>query len=64
MLLTERALVATAPSWIYAVLWLSANVVVLLQWLFTWGLLGIVVNTRQAKRLFPLVRRRCHPRSW
>jgi HEAT repeat protein len=53
-LLIERALVATAPSWIYPVLWLTAAVVVLLQWLFTWGLLGIVVNTRQAKRLFPL----------
>jgi HEAT repeat protein len=53
-LLIERALVATVPSWIYAVLWLSASVVVLLQWLFTWGLLGIVVDTRQAKRLFPL----------
>ncbi len=53
-LLIERALVATVPSWIYPVLWLTAAVVVLLQWLFTWGLLGIVVNTRQAKRLFPL----------
>ena len=53
-LLVERAVLAPAPSWIYPVLWLSANVVVLLQWLFTWGLLGIVVNTRQAKRLFPL----------
>ena len=53
-LLVERALVATVPSWIYPVLWLTAAVVVLLQWLFTWGLLGIVVNTRQAKRLFPL----------
>lgn len=53
-LLIERALVATVPSWIYPVLWLTAAIVVLLQWLFTWGLLGIVVNTRQAKRLFPL----------
>ena len=53
-LLVERAVLVPAPSWIYPVLWLSANVVVLLQWLFTWGLLGIVVNTRQAKRLFPL----------
>ena len=33
---------------------MTAAVVVLLQWLFTWGLLGIVVDTRQAKRLFPL----------
>ena len=53
-LLIERVLVATVASWIYPVLWLTAAVVVLLQWLFTWGLLGIVVNTRQAKRLFPL----------
>jgi HEAT repeat protein len=53
-LLVERAMLAMDHSWIYPVLWLSASVVVLLQWLFTWGLLGIVVNTRQAKRLFPL----------
>jgi HEAT repeat protein len=53
-LLIERALLAAAASWIYPVLWLSASIVVLIQWLFTWGLLGIVVNTRQAKRLFPL----------
>lgn len=54
VLLLERALVAFDPTWIYAVLWLSASVVVMLQWLFTWGLLGMVMNTRQAKRLFPL----------
>ncbi len=54
VLLIERAIVAAAPSWIYPLLWLSASVVVMLQWLFTWGLLGIVVDTRQAKRLFPL----------
>ena len=54
VLVIERALLATSGSWIYPVLWLTASVVVLLQWLYTWGLLGIVVNTRQAKRLFPL----------
>ena len=54
-LLMERGVLATTTaSWIYPVLWLTASVVVLVQWLFTWGLLGIVVNTRQAKRLFPL----------
>ena len=54
VLLIERVLLTTTTSWIYPVLWLTASVVVLLQWLYTWGLLGIVVNTRQAKRLFPL----------
>jgi HEAT repeat protein len=54
VLLAERAIVAANPSWIYPVLWLSAGAAQMLQGLFTWGLVGIVVDTRQAKRLFPL----------
>jgi hypothetical protein len=41
-LLVERAVLIAAPSWVYAVVWLSASVVVMLQWLFTWGLLGML----------------------
>ncbi len=52
--LAERAIVAANPPWIYPVLWLSAGVAQMLQGLFTWGMAGIVVDTRQAKRLFPL----------
>ena len=54
VLLTERAVVAANPIWIYPVLWLSAGVAQMVQAFFTWGLFGIVVDTRQAKRLFPL----------
>ena len=61
-LLIERALVATVPSWIYPVLWLTAAVVVLLQWLFTWGLLGHRRGYPPGEATVPAVRRRCHPR--
>ncbi len=54
ILLVERGLVAAEPSWIYPVLWLTAGAAQMVQGLFTWGLVGIVVDTRQAKRLFPL----------
>jgi hypothetical protein len=54
ILIVERALLVLNQSWIYPVLWLGMNVKGSLQGLFTWGLAGIVCDTRQAKRLFPL----------
>jgi hypothetical protein len=54
ILIVERALLALNQSWIYPVLWLGMNVKGSLQGLFTWGLAGVVCDTRQAKRLFPL----------
>jgi HEAT repeat protein len=54
VVLIERFFVATDVSWIYPVLWLTVGVSQMAQGLFTWGTYGIVVDTRQAKRLFPL----------
>lgn len=54
LLVGERIVVGFDPTWFYPVLWLSMNVLWLLQSLFTWGLAGAVCDTRQAKRLFPL----------
>jgi HEAT repeat protein len=54
VLIGERALVAADLPWIYPTMWLTAGVAQMVQALFTWGMFGIVVDTRQAKRLFPL----------
>ena len=53
-LIGERAIVGLEINWFYPVMWLGMNVMGALQGLFTWGLAGIVTDTRQAKRLFPL----------
>ncbi len=54
VLVVERAIAAAGPTWIYPGIWLTGAVVLLVQGLSTWGLVGIVVDARQAKRLFPL----------
>jgi HEAT repeat protein len=54
VVLIERLFVAAHVGWIYPVLWLTVGVAQMVQGLFTWGTYGIVVDTRQAKRLFPL----------
>src|SRR6188472_4562649 len=54
VVLVERVIVATDVSWIYPVLWLTVGVSQMVQGLYTWGTYGVVVDTRQAKRLFPL----------
>ena len=54
VVLVERALVVADLPWIYPVLWLTTGVGQLVQGIFTWGMYGMVVDTRQAKRLFPL----------
>jgi HEAT repeat protein len=51
----ERAALALAGGWVYPVLWLSMNLMGLVQGLAVWGLAGALCDTRQAKRLFPLV---------
>jgi HEAT repeat protein len=53
-LIGERAIVGLELNWFYPVMWLGMNVMGALQGLFTWGLAGMVTDTRQAKRLFPL----------
>lgn len=54
LLLLERVAAATGVSIILPALWLSVSVALLVQSLFTWGIAGLVTDTRQAKRLFPL----------
>jgi HEAT repeat protein len=55
LLLVERALVATDRPVIYAVIWLTEQVVVLVTFTMMWGAAGDACDTRQAKRLFPLL---------
>jgi HEAT repeat protein len=54
VLLTERALILTNVRWIYFVLWVTAVLGTLLLGISLWGIAGAVVDTRQAKRLFPI----------
>jgi HEAT repeat protein len=54
-LLVERAAVAVDRPVIYAVIWLTEQVVVLLTFTMMWGAAGEACDTRQAKRLFPLL---------
>src|SRR2546428_958585 len=53
-LVLERLALQTQVALLYPVIWLLMNVMGSLQGLFTWGLAGLVCDTRQAKRLFPL----------
>src|SRR5207245_5104719 len=53
-LLVLRALTAAPGDVGYPVLWLGANVVVMLQGIVGWGVASWLCDARQAKRLFPL----------
>jgi HEAT repeat protein len=50
----ERIALLGDATWIYWVLWLTVAFAVLVQTVFVWGIAGMVTDTRQAKRLFPL----------
>jgi len=50
----ERVALIGDATWIYWVLWLTVALAVLVQTVFVWGIAGMVTDTRQAKRLFPL----------
>jgi HEAT repeat protein len=54
-LIASRLLVGMNLIWFYPILWLWIYLLWTLQALFTWGLAGMVCNSRQAKRLFPLL---------
>ncbi len=54
ILLVERAVVLTDAGWIYPVLWVTVAFATLAQAIGLWGVAGSVVDTRQAKRLFPI----------
>jgi AAA family ATP:ADP antiporter len=50
----ERIALLGDATWSYWVLWLTVALAVLVQTVFVWGIAGMVTDTRQAKRLFPL----------
>jgi HEAT repeat protein len=54
LLALGRVLVGMDLAWSYPVLWLSTGLISTLQYMVAWGLAGLVFDTRQAKRLFPL----------
>lgn len=50
----ERAVLLTNARWIYPVLWVTVAFATLAQAIGLWGTAGTMVDTRQAKRLFPI----------
>lgn len=54
LVLTERVLLIADIAWVYRLLWITVAVGVLVQTIFLWGAAGAVVDTRQARRLFPI----------
>jgi AAA family ATP:ADP antiporter len=53
--LGSRAALEAGASWMYAALWLVRNVAQFTLILAVWGLAGLVADTRQAKRFFPVI---------
>jgi HEAT repeat protein len=54
LLLLGRFSVSSGTAAVYGALWLLAGVALLVQGFYLWGIAGLVTDTRQAKRLFPL----------
>lgn len=54
LLILERVGVTTDLPGIYAVIWLGAQVAILVSYTVMWNAAGEVCTTRQAKRLFPV----------
>ena len=54
VVLAERGVLLTDARWIYPVLWVTVAFATLAQAIGLWGTAGTVVDTRQAKRLFPI----------
>ena len=54
VVLAERAILLTDGRWIYPLLWVTVAFAMLAQGIGLWGTAGAVVDTRQAKRLFPI----------
>ncbi len=50
----ERALLLAGGGWVYRLLWVTAALATLVGGISLWGTAGAVVDTRQAKRLFPI----------
>jgi ATP:ADP antiporter, AAA family len=53
--LVSRAALEAHAGWVYAVLWLVRNIAQSTLILAVWGLAGLVADTRQAKRWFPVI---------
>ena len=49
-----RLALLTKLSWLYPALWLGKEILNSLTGILIWGIAGVVCDTRQAKRLFPL----------
>ena len=54
VVLAERGLIQTGAGWIYFLLSVTGVLAGLVLGIFVWGTAGTVVDTRQAKRLFPV----------
>lgn len=50
----ERAALVAGSGWVYRLLWITASLAIYLGGITLWGTAGAVVDTRQAKRLFPI----------
>src|SRR5918993_1156653 len=53
--LFARAAVEAEATWVYGALWILQSVAEFTCLLAIWGLAGLVSDTRQAKRFFPLI---------
>jgi HEAT repeat protein len=54
ILILARFSLLSGASWLYPALWLGKEVINIFITLVIWGMAGVVFDTRQAKRLFPL----------
>ena len=54
ILILARLALLTKLSWLYPALWLGKEILNFLTGILVWGIAGVVCDTRQAKRLFPL----------
>jgi CRP/FNR family cyclic AMP-dependent transcriptional regulator len=54
ILILARLALFTRLSWLYPALWLGKEILNFFTGILIWGIAGVVCDTRQAKRLFPL----------
>ncbi len=54
ILCAARIALLTGFNWLYPALWLGKEILNSLTSILIWGIAGVVCDTRQAKRLFPL----------
>ena len=54
ILITARLALLAKLNWLYPALWLGKEILNSLNGILIWGVAGVLFDTRQAKRLFPL----------